>query len=113
MLMADTIRSFVKEDISVRLKSRTPTPSRKPVTTLTGLLLSLRPTFCVVQSTIAGRANMRAVINPVWNGMATLNEDIKRTVNKLLEQINPKTTPEHRAQSRSSLPKARIENQWL
>jgi hypothetical protein len=111
--MADTIRSFARDDISVRLKIRTPTPSRKPVTILTGLLLSLRPTLCVIQSTIAGRANMRAMINPVWNGIATFNKDIKRTDHKLLEQINPKTTPEHRAQSRSSFPKARIENQWL
>jgi hypothetical protein len=106
--MVDTIRSFARDDMSVRLKVRTPMPSRKPVTILTGLLLSLRPTLCVIQSTIAGRANMRAMINPVWNGMATLNNDVKT-----LEQTNPKTSPEHLAQSRSSFPKARIENQWL
>jgi hypothetical protein len=56
---------------------------------------------------------MIAVINPVWNGIAPLGKDMKRTVHRLLEQIKPETTPEHRAQSRSSFPKTRIENQWL
>jgi len=112
-LMTDTIRNFSRDERSVKLKNRTPTPSRKPVTILNWLVLSLRPTICVIQSTTAGRANIRAMINPVWIGITTLEKEIKRAVNKLLKQINPKTTPEHRAQSRNSFPKARIENQWL
>jgi hypothetical protein len=111
--MTDTSRNFASDERSVKLKSRTPTPSRKPVTILKGLVLSLRPTICVIQSTTAGRANKRARINPVWIGITPFEKDIKRAVHKLLKQINPKTTPEHREQSRNSFPKARIENQWL
>ncbi|MCW3987844.1 MAG: hypothetical protein NWE87_05960 [Candidatus Bathyarchaeota archaeon] len=54
-----------------------------------------------------------ARINPVLIGITMLEKDIKRGVDKLLKKINPKTTPEHRAQSRSFFPKAWIVNQWL
>jgi hypothetical protein len=76
MLMADTIRNITRDDISVRLKRPTPTPSRTPVPILNWLVLSLRPTFCVNQSTIDGRTKIMDVIRPVWNGRNTLKEDI-------------------------------------
>jgi len=109
--MMDTIRNFSGDERSVKLKSRTPKPSRKPVTILNWLVLSLRPTICVIQSTTAGRANKRARINPVVIGITPLEKDIKTVINKSLKPINPNTTPEHRAQSRNSFPKKRIETQ--
>lgn len=105
-LTMETIRNFARDERSVKLKSRTPMPSRKPVIILNRLVLSLRPTTCVIQSTTAGRANIMARINPVLIGITMLEKGIKRGVDKLLKKINPKTTPEHRAQSRSFFPKA-------
>jgi len=57
--IAAKIRSFKGVGISIRLRSSTPTPSRKPVASLRLLLLCLKPKLCVVQSTIDGKAKRK------------------------------------------------------
>lgn len=67
--IATKIKSFARVETSVRLRSPTPTPSRKPVVSLKLLLLCLKPKFCVVQSTMDGRARRRETGKPMWSEM--------------------------------------------
>ena len=63
------IRSFKRFGISVRLRTPTPNPSRRPVVSLKLLLLCLKPKLCVIQSTMDGKAKLRETGRPIWSGI--------------------------------------------
>ena len=93
---------LISIELLVILRKQTPTPSKKPVTTLIVLLLSRNLRFCEVQSSIDGKVNRKESIKPSSKGTKEGIELVK-TKSTIFKDVKPITIPEHRAHKCTSL----------
>lgn len=105
------IPTLLRSEPSDKLRDTIPIPLRNPVIDLKLLVLCLAPQLCVVQSIIVGKNKRNALRTPMERGSGAVKNAVIFTT--IFEPTNPRTIPEHRAQSRNSLPKTWRVSQWL